>query len=503
MRNRNASIFLRGTAIFLLIVATFLTIASLIGYSRQRNNYPPGMSIGGVPVAGLDPQAATQRVLQVYTSPIEIHYGGGVIHVDPTTIGFQLETESMLAAADLGRTGGSFWGGFWDYLWNQDPAVNAVPLRATISEERLRAYLQTEIAARYDEPATPAQPIPGSTSFKPGTPGQSLDIERSVPLIEDALRSPTNRSVTLSSIVNAASARPTLQNLEILMKQLVSTSGFDGVIGVFMLDLQNGQEIHFALNQGQELSVEPDLAFTAWSTIKIPILVSYFIQHGKEPVDASTNTTILNMIHQSINASADDLMRVLDPDRGPLIVSDYMHKLGLENTFMGGFFCSPASPCPLLKTFTTPASLRPDAAITTPNAYDQTTASDMGTLLEDIYQCSQTGGGALVAAFPDKITQDVCKQMIDYLEQDKLGQLLEAGVPEGTQVAMKHGWDDANCAGCVQHEIHAAGIVYTPGGDFVLSVYTYHPIQNVFDVTNLLMANLATVTYSYFNSVSR
>jgi len=33
---------LRGSAIFLLIIATFLAISSLIGYSRQRNNYPAG-----------------------------------------------------------------------------------------------------------------------------------------------------------------------------------------------------------------------------------------------------------------------------------------------------------------------------------------------------------------------------------------------------------------------------------------------------------------------------
>ncbi len=141
MRNRNASILLRGLAILLLILATLLVILSLISYSRQRNNYPPGMSIGGVPVGGLDPQAASQRVLQVYTSPIEIRYGGGVIQVDPTTLGFQMELESMLAAADIGRTGGAFWGGFWDYLWNREPAPDTVPLRASISEDRLRVLL--------------------------------------------------------------------------------------------------------------------------------------------------------------------------------------------------------------------------------------------------------------------------------------------------------------------------------------------------------------------------
>ena len=76
----------------------------------------------------------------------------------------------MLAAADLGRTGGPFWGGFWDFLWNRSPSASTVPLRASISEDRLRAYLIQEVASRYDEPSTPAQPVPGTTTFTPGDP---------------------------------------------------------------------------------------------------------------------------------------------------------------------------------------------------------------------------------------------------------------------------------------------------------------------------------------------
>ena len=498
MRSRNASVFLRGTAIFLLIISTFLSIYSLTSYSRQRNNYPFGMTIAGVPVGGLDARAATQRVLQVYSTPIEIHYGGGVIQVDPTVLGFQIDTDSMLAAADLSRTGGSFWGGFWDYLWNRDRASNVVPLRATIAEERLRAYLQSEIAPRYDQPATAAQPIAGSTSFTPGRPGESLDVGGAVSLIEDALRSPTSRTVTLSAVQNAAAARPTIKNLQILMTQIITTSGFDGVIGLYMVDLQNGQEIHFALNQGQEIAVEPDIAFTAASTMKIPILVAYFIQHGPSPVDDATNATILAMIHQSDNPSSDQMMRLLDPNEGPLIVTRYMQQIGLKDTFIGGFYCSPENPCPLLQEFTTSANQRNDAAITDPDVYNQTTTSDMGVLLEDVYQCSESGGGALVAAFPGKITQDVCKRILDYLEQDKIGQLFEAGVPEGTIVAMKHGWTP-RCTGCTLQDISAAGIIFTPGGNFALAVYTY-ATENLFDPTNRMIADLAQSAYNYFNS---
>jgi beta-lactamase class A len=493
VRNRNTNIFLRGAAIFLLIIATVITISSLVGYSRQRNNYPPGMTMGGVPIGGLDPQSASQRVLQVYKTPIQIQYAGDTIQIDPTSVGFQLDIDSMLAAADLSRTGGAFWGGFWDYLWNRDPTSESIPLRATIIEERLRAYLQTEIEPRYDQPPTAAQPIPGTTSFTPGKPGQQLDIDRAVPLLEDALRSPTNRTAALPSTQNAVASRPSLQNLEILMKQVVSTSGFDGVTGVFMLDLQNGQEIHFAINHGLELTVEPDVAFTASSTIKIPILVSYFIQHGDLPVDDSVNIKILNMIHKSDNVASDDVMAELDPDTGPLVVTQDMKKIGLDNTFMAGFFYNGA---PLLQRFSTPANQRTDIT-TEPDIYNQTTSSDMGMLLEDVYQCAESGGGALVAAFPDKMTKNSCKQIINYLEQDKIGVLIEAGVPEGTQVAMKHGWIPGNDN--VLHDVSAAGIVYSPGGNFVLSAYTYHPVQNLFDVTNPLIANLTRAVYNYFN----
>ena len=266
MRNRRSIPILRGLSIAIFTVALVLTVISLINYSRQRNNYPPGMTIAGVSVGGVDPRQATERVLQVYTSPIEARYGDAVLHITPSTVGFNLDMESMIAAADLERTGGAFWGGFWNYLWSRDPQPVQIPLSATLDQARLTAYLQNEIAPRYDEPSTPAQPIPGGTTFIPGSPGRVLDVPRALRLIEDTLRSPNNRTVILS-FTQGAIARPTMSNLEILLKQIITTSGFDGVIGFYMLDLQTGQEIHFALDRGEEISVQPDVTFTASSTI--------------------------------------------------------------------------------------------------------------------------------------------------------------------------------------------------------------------------------------------
>jgi beta-lactamase class A len=496
LRNRSSIPILRGISITILSISIVLFIVSLIGYSRQRNNYPVGMTIAGVRVGGVDPQIASQRVLQVYTTPIEVQYGEATIHVDPTVVGFELHIESMMAAADLARTGGSFWGGFWNYLWNRNPDPVDVPLSATIAEERLIAYLQNEISARYDEPPTPAQPVPGSTSFTPGAPGRVLDIERSVRLIEDTLRSPSNRVVVLSYQRSTAS-RPTMDNLKILLQQNITVADYDGVMGVYLFDLQNGQEVHFAMDKGQEISVNPDVAFTASSTVKIPIMVSYFIKYGESALNEQASTQILDMMSKSENPPADRLMESLDALRGPLVVTEDMRRLGLENTFLAGFFCSAEFPCPLLQQITTPANQRTDV-FTDPDDFNQTTPSEIGMLLADIYQCAETGGGALVAAFPDKITSQICQQMINFLTADKIGVLIEAGVPEGTQVAHKHGWITEPSSGFIQN-ISDAGIIYTPGGNYVLAIYAYHPVQTVWDPVSALFAQMSQAVYNFYN----
>jgi beta-lactamase class A len=496
VRRRNTSILVRIISILFLSATIILVIISLINFSRQRNNYPAGMTIAGVPVGGLAPQEASERILLVYTTPIEAQYGDDIIHIDPSVVGFEPDIEAMMAAADLSRTGGSFWGGFWNYLWNQEPTPVDIPLRATISEESLRSYLQNEIASRYDIPPEPAQPIPGSTGFAPGSSGRILDIDRAVFLLEDALRSPSNRSVSLT-FQRSTPARPSLENMETLLQQTIVLSGYDGVFGLYMLDLQTGQEIHFAMDQGTTISTEPDVAFTASSTIKIPIMISYYIKNGPAALDENTSALILDMIRKSENPPADALMERLNAFDGPLIVTENLRTIGLENTFIAGFFCDPLNPCPLLQRFSTPANQRLDV-FTDPDPYNQTTTSDMGMLLADMYQCATIGGGALVAAFPGQITQEVCQQMISFLAADKIGVLIEAGVPEGTQVAHKHGWISEAGSGVIKN-ISDSGIVYTPGGNYVLVMYAYHPIQAVWEPVSELFAQLSQVVYNYFN----
>jgi beta-lactamase class A len=312
-----------------------------------------------------------------------------------------------------------------------------------------------------------------------------------VTLIHDGLWSPNSRVVNLS-YNKVAPPRLSQQNLQILLQQIIDVSGFDGLIEMYMKDLQTNQEIHFAY---QNKKVVPgDIAFTAASTMKIPIMVSVF-KSLKEPTPKEATDLISLMIDRSDNPPADKLMmNYLNENTGPIVVSEDLAALGLNNTFLGGYFYPGA---PLLKRFNTPANTRTDIT-TSPDVYNQTTPTEMGMLLDDLYQCSENGGGSFAAAFPGQISQAECKQMISFLSRNRIGVLIEAGVPEGTQVAHKHGWvTDPNDG--VIHTIGDAGLVYTPGGNFVLSIYMYHPTQLVFDTQNILFADLTRAVYNYFN----
>jgi len=444
---------LRWVSLFLILAAVSVAALQLVRFSRFRANFPAGMEIAEIPVGGLDRAASAQRLLEVYSAtPVELHYGEEIIHLPPASAEFELDLEAMLAAADLSRSQQPFWTEFWNFLWGRTAAPASIPLIASISEPRLEAHLENEITQRYDQPPVPPLPSVGTVNFQPGTQGTALDINRSVDLIETALRSPSRRVVDLP-LSKTNPPRPSIANLEIMLKQIVDIAEFDGLVGLYLADLQTGEEINFAYSQGEDFSTNPDVAFTSASIIKIPIMVSAFRRLEDNP-DSETTRLIEEMIEKSGNDPADWLMeRVIDPFTGPLDVTADMQSLGLDNTFLAGQFYSGA---PLLQAFQTPANQRTDIS-TDPDIYNQTTPSDIGMLMEDIYQCTQRGEGNLLAVFPDEFTQQECQAMINYLTLNDIGLLIEAGVPDGTPVAHKHGW--VTYFG-VMNTLGDAGIVY-------------------------------------------
>lgn len=483
---------IRWVAIFLIVITVTLITIQLVSYSRIRSNFPLGMTVGEIPISGLNFEEAAERIFTVYRSPIELVYSGFRIQVRPAVLGFEPQVEKMLAVADKERVTEPFWSGFWNFLWNRNIEEINIPLNADYDETLIREFLQTEISARYDTPATSPKPIPGSTDFEAGKSGTELDLDRATLQVIHALTSPTDRIVNLS-LKESSIPRPSVSDLELMLKQIIDVSGFDGLIEVYMQDMDTARNLHFAYS-GTDGEITPNIAFSAWSTIKIPVMVTAFRYIGDPPPQEYLDL-MEGMIEQSENSSTDELaMTVIESNLSPLIVTDTMQTLGLENTFWAGYFYIGAPP---LQRFETPANSREDVD-TEPDPYDQTTPAEMGMLMEDIYQCAEYGGGALIAAFGDEITQQECELMVTFLARNQIAVLIQSGVPSGTTVAHKHGWaveDDG-----LVHTFGDVALIYTPGGNYILSIFVHHPVQAVFDPVNTLFSELSRATYNYFNN---
>jgi hypothetical protein len=486
---RNGLNLQRWISIAFLIAAVGLFIYELLAYSRARALLPEQLTIAGIPVGNTTQEEARERLLQTYSTPIELYYDEQLILLNPANVGFRLDTDVMLAAAELERTEKSFWGGFWDFLWNRPGEAVVIPLKAEYSTSQLENALR-DVAARYDTPPTASEPIPGTPNFNPGEPGRILDIGRGAELVGAVLESADRRSVNLP-IVNEGPAKPTLDTLEILFKQVIEVADFNGLVVLYLTDLRTGETLHFGTLGGQDVALEPDIAFSGASINKISILTAFY-RYFDEPLDPEAARWVEEMIEESGNDPSDWLMDRIDPQRGPLVVTETLQDLGFENTFIAGYYYIGA---PILQIYRTPANQRFDIN-TDPDPYTQTTASDISMLLTDIYACAQ-GGGSLLARFPNELTPQECSRMLDLLSANILGTLIKGGVPEGTRVAHKHGWRSSPL-----DMIGDAGIVFTPGGDYTLSIFLWNEQEMIWNPTSRLVADLSRAAYNYFNPPS-
>lgn len=476
-----------------LASALILAALGLLGVQWQRFKqakpavYSAGSRIADIPVGGLSRSQAADRVQQAYSIPIELHYNDNIIQVAPVDLGFTINIENMLQTADQQIHAQSFW----ESLWSRPVAqAFSIPLDATTDEQKISAYLNNEIARRYDHPPYAPFPVAGKTYFLPGMSGTQLDTKAAVTEIRSALQSPQQRKVTL---VVRENVQPALdkRNLETLLKQIVDLSQFDGLIEFYLEDLKTGEKVHFT--RIKQTDIQSDIAFTAASTIKIAIMTSV-LRRVPDPVPEDVKALLERMIVLSENPPADQLMdSFLGQGTGPLEVTKDMQTLGFKNTFLAGYFYQGA---PLLQKFDTPANTRTDINLS-PDIYNQTTPLEMSTLLASIYHCAQDGSGLLMQTFPGQLSAEKCQLMISYLSRNKNGLLIEAGIPEGTQIAHKHGWIEE--ADGLLHTMSDTGIVYTPGGDYVLTIYVYNSGQLVFDPANRLMARLSEAVYNVFN----
>ncbi len=479
----------------LLIVALVLFLLELSRFAQGIDVLRTDVTVGGVPVTGLTMAEAASRWEQVYSQPIALEFQGNPILLSPANIGFQPKSDLMEQdmRSKLGGTD-SYWSDFWNYLWKRPTSPVDVDLRADYQVAKLRDFLQ-DIANRYELRASQASFDPKAMTFGSGSTGQRLDIEASIAAIDSALRRPSNRKVTL--LTRGEGARNADMNtLKTAIQQYFVARGFlpDGqntIASVVVIDLQSGQE----------LAINPDVAYSSMSTIKIPILLNIFRKLTFAP-DNDTKWLMGASILCSNNSASNYLMQLSGTGNnagdqladGLAKVTDTARQLGASNTYIS----APLYVADKQYQFQIPApKTQPDTKFNaSADPYSQTTANDMATLLHETYDCSEYGSG-LVAAFPNSYTQSECKQMIELLSGNIIGRMIELGVPSGTRVAHKNGWGKVGTG----YNSSDAAILYTPGGNYILSIYMWEKTDK--EVGSILpwevMEGISRMVYNFFN----
>ena len=447
-----------------------------LGYLQVRQFYPAGMMIAGVNISGLSSDQARQRINEAYFAPVAIYYQDEEIKIAPQDVGFTLDLEAMLAEADQKRTEQELWQGFLFYLmqWSWQPIE--IPLRASHNPEQLQQVLEI-IAQLMDKPARPPQLAPITLSVQEGEAGYVADVPATIEPVTMALYRPDHRQAQFVVLEQPAPPR----DFNLLKQHLESLLvAYSSQTSVFILNLQTGEEI----------AINADVAVSGMSIVKIAILMETYRALDTLP-DFDQSKLISETAVISGNYSANLLLDIVagqdNAYLGVDILTESLHHLGLVNSFI-------ATPYeerdrPERTTYITPANSRTDISFN-PDTAMQTTAEEIGSLLSMIYYCSK-GGGALLAAYPNQLTAEECQALLHYMELNKIHHLIEAGAPAGTTIAHKHGWIG---------DTHGdAGIVFSPGGDYVIVMYMYNPEWLMSTISFPLLAEISRATYNYFN----
>jgi beta-lactamase class A len=482
--NRNASPGLgQWVTVSLMVAVSLFLLYKLYQYAGTRSDFPTGMTIGGVDVGQLSPEEATAKLTSTYLdAPVILYHGENTFELLPSQAEMTLDFETMLSDADAERVRQDFWSGFWGFLWGRPVEVNPIPLAATHNIEALRNVLE-EIKSVVDLPAQPPQPVPGSMTFQYGTSGTETNIEASFADVEAALYRPSQREARL--IVEPKD--PERPNINLLARLLVNRlqvfeQDTGGVASIFILDLATGEEVN----------INSNVPVSAIDLMKVPIVLETYRTLDQLPTLSQRQLISDTLVVNPENTSANELLNVLGGEEGPYkgaeMVTATMQRLGLVNTFImapydGGMPAGRQTP-------ETPAN-SVEALRTAPSPTMQTTAEDIGTLLSMLYYCGTGQGGALVAAFPADDWQRECLEILDYMERNRIGSLIEEGVPTETVVAHRHGWTgDTNVD---------AGIIFSPGGDYVIVEIMYKPDWLEWEMSAPLIADVSRATYNYFN----
>jgi beta-lactamase class A len=471
-----------------LAAALALFVIELLRFSQQQVRLPTDVSIAGIDVGGLLPGEAVARWEAAYAEPIVLYYGESPILLDPASVGFRANNEVMLASARAAdNTGSAFWGRFMNHLMQQETfSGQDIDLTADYQQSLLRDFL-VDVAQRYDQGAGGASYDIDTLTVTGGGVGRQLNVNQALNQIEEALFDPSNRTVFLP-VGGTSTFSADISTLRDLIIGYLDSEGFiyDGqttVASVYVMDLQTGEEVN----------ILGDVAFSAASTQKVPIMIEYYKRLTFAPSQEEA-WLMANSLLCSNNSSSNLLMQIIGEGNlftGLGQINQTMQYLGARNTYitapfdlgiqgqqLGSIGAPPTDPNP---NFNTGADI-----------YNRTTAEDMGLLFNLIYDCAYYGSG-LAAVYLDEFNQTECQQMLELMSANDLLRLLQGGLPPDVRISHKNGW--------IFDMVGDAGIVFSPSGrHYIVSVFLWEESEfQDFERLWPLLEGISRATWNYFN----
>ncbi len=479
---------------FLLVVLGVIVFLAykLYEYDRAREAIYPGVYAAGIPLQGQTVEQAQETleemVVTPLSQPIALEYQGETIILMPSDADLELYVDSMVEEAyRLGKGEQSeFWDGYVKFVTEGLPAVDEdIPLQYSYQQEMLRDFLE-EVALERDQPLREVQPITNTLSFRPGQPGRRLDIDLSLPSVEAALVSADEREVALVVEV-LEPGPPDIELLRSMVQHRIDE--FAGIVGIYIADPTTDERIE----------INSDVIYSGMSVLKLGIMLETFLHSEGQELDEETQDMLLKLVtdvtpeRPGSNYFANQLLgKIGDGSQfeGCRRVSARMAELGLTRTFIREPYrleAEEASRVPgLAKLLLLQGPIRAN-----PDPLIQTSPHDIGTLLEMIYDCSQ-GEGRLLDEYADRINAEGCQLILDDMTQNPVRTMIGAGIPEDVPLAHKHGF---------LYDTHAdVGVVFSPGGDYVIVHFQYAPTDwLVWAISQPVFEDISFATYNFFN----
>lgn len=439
--------------------------------------FAAGSEILGEDVGGLTEDVATTRVaaaLDQYKRTLTLETQGY-----STT----LDTADVLTLPDAEKLVGS-----GRDLAQADKPVD-LPLEDGINNTALTSFLDGIAPKITHAMATTvisdAKAITETYTFT-AQPARKLEVQASAEKIAQAILAPHSADQVDLVTEETVAQRPPFSELDRVLQD--HAAYWKGVAGFYVHDLQTGET----------LTYNGDTVFSGASVMKVPIMIFAYSRLGK--LNDTQHEWMRKMIIDSENLEANSLLAAAVNSEGTEAalegvneMSKMLKDLGLEHSYQLIPYES--------GEWLIQQSLLPSggpkhegaAPYMAPDPYIRTTPKEMGELFVMLDQCAQDGTGPLIEKVGDKLNQDLCKEMVDWLQQPHDQDRMVAGLPPGTVVAHKGGWIDD-----MQSDV---GIVDSAGGRYVAAIYIWRDgyVTDVYAHPSPYLGDFSHTIYTFFN----